>query len=160
MKCTELPYKRPDIADICRQYREIAKAISEAADASEQLEQYKKAEALARHTSTQSALATIRHTVDTRDKFYEEENEFWDANSPALADANQAVARAMVESPFRAQLEEALGALTLEKMELDIKSQAPEVLDLMAEENALATEYQKLYASALIEFEGQKTDDQ
>ena len=45
MKCTELPYKRPDIADICRQYREIAKAISEAADASEQLEQYKKAEA-------------------------------------------------------------------------------------------------------------------
>lgn len=156
MKCTELPYKRPDIADICRQYREIAKAISEAADASEQLEQYKKAEALARHTSTQSALATIRHTVDTRDKFYEEENEFWDANSPALADANQAVARAMVESPFRAQLEEALGALTLEKMELDIKSQAPEVLDLMAEENALATEYQKLYASALIEFEGKK----
>lgn len=82
MKCTELPYKRPDIADICRQYREIAKAISEAADASEQLEQYKKAEALARHTSTQSALATIRHTVDTRDKFYEEENEFWTRTAP------------------------------------------------------------------------------
>ena len=154
MKCTEIPYKRPDAEGACRLFRQYAEAITAAPDAAEQLAEYKKAEGLSRHLSTLSSLAMIRHTVDTRDAFYEAENDFWDANGPAIADAQQAVARAMVESPFRPALEEALGALALEKMELELKAQTPEVLGLMAEENALATQYQKLYASALVEFDG------
>lgn len=156
MKCTQIPYKRPDAAKSCRRFADIAAAISGASGAEEQLAQYKNAEALARHLNTMSSLAMVRHTVDTRDAFYEAENDFWDENGPALADAQQAVSRAMVESPFRPQLEQALGALALEKMELELKAQTPAVLGLMAEENALATRYQKLYASALIDFDGRE----
>lgn len=39
-------------------------------------------------------------------------------------------------------------------MELAVKSQTPEVLELMAQENALTSAYQKLYASAQIPFRG------
>ena len=41
-------------------------------------------------------------------------------------------------------------------MEVDVKSSDPAILELMAEENALTTAYEKLYASALIEFDGRK----
>ena len=53
--------------------------------------------------------------MDTRDAFYEAEREFFDANSPALGEAQLDVYRALLASPFRTQLEQALGRLTFEK---------------------------------------------
>ena len=67
-----------------------------------------------------ATLAEIRHTVDTRDAFYEKEREFFDENSPVLADRQLEVYKALLASPFRAELEEQLGAIIFEKMEIDV----------------------------------------
>lgn len=99
--------------------------IAAAPDAQAQLEAFREFETLSRHISTMSTLAEIRHTVDTRDAFYEAEREFFDANSPALGEAQLDVYRALLASPFRTQLEQALGRLTFEKMEVDVKSSDP-----------------------------------
>ena len=57
-------------------------------------------------------------------------------------------------SPYRAELEESLGKLLFQNMELEEKAFSPEIVPLMQEENRLANEYQKLYASAQIPFMG------
>ena len=155
MKFHEMPYERPDLTAAFASFDNIAKEISAAPDAHAVLEQYQCFEKLAAHLATLATLAEIRHTIDTRDSFYEAEREFFDENSPKLADKQLEVYHAVLASPFRAQVAEKLGSLALEKMELAVKSQTPEVLELMAQENALTSAYQKLYASAQIPFQGQ-----
>ena len=123
--------------------------------AAKRLACYKECEELSAGLSTMATVAEIRHTVDTRDAFYEAERAFFDENLPALADKQLNVYRAVLQSPFRPELEAALSPLALEKMEVDVKAQCPEVLELMAQENALTSAYQKLYASAQIPFMGQ-----
>ena len=156
MKFEQMQYARPDFDAARETFASLRARIAAAPDAQAQLEAFREFETLSRHISTMSTLAEIRHTVDTRDAFYEAEREFFDANSPALGEAQLDVYRALLASPFRTQLEQALGRLTFEKMEVDVKSSDPAILELMAEENALTTAYEKLYASALIEFDGRK----
>jgi len=133
----------------------MAQAIAAAPGEADVLAQYAAFEKLAGHLSTMATLAEVRHTIDTRDAFYEAERQFFDENSPRLADKQLEVYKAVLASPHRAAVAEKLGSLALEKMELAVKSQTPEVLELMAQENALTSAYQKLYASAQIPFQGQ-----
>ena len=155
MKFSEMPYERPDLVAAFSAFDAMAQAIASAPDAAAVLAQYAAFEKLAAHLSTMATLAEVRHTIDTRDAFYEAERQFFDENSPRLADKQLEVYKAVLASPHRAAAAEKLGALALEKMELAVKSQTPEVLELMAQENALTSAYQKLYASAQIPFQGQ-----
>ena len=106
------------------------------------------------HLSTQATLCSIRYTVDTRDPFYEAENEYNDQQSPLLQEKLQEFQKALTASPFRKELEEELGELLFRNIELELKSFSPEIIPLMQEENQLQNEYQKLYASAQIPFQG------
>ena len=155
MKFSEMPYERPDLTAAFTQFDAMAQAIAAAPGAADVLAQYAAFEKLAGHLSTMATLAEVRHTIDTRDAFYEAERQFFDENSPRLADKQLEVYKAVLASPHRAAVAEKLGSLALEKMELAVKSQTPEVLELMAQENALTSAYQKLYASAQIPFQGQ-----
>lgn len=133
MKFEQMQYARPDFDAARETFASLRARIAAAPDAQAQLEAFREFETLSRHISTMSTLAEIRHTVDTRDAFYEAEREFFDANSPALGEAQLDVYRALLASPFRTQLEQALGRLTFEKMEVDVKSSDPAILELMAE---------------------------
>ena len=155
MKFSEMPYERPDLTAAFAQFDAMAQAIAAAPGAADVLAQYAAFEKLAGHLSTMATLAEVRHTIDTRDAFYEAERQFFDENSPRLADKQLEVYKAVLASPHRVAVAEKLGSLALEKMELAVKSQTPEVLELMAQENALTSAYQKLYASAQIPFQGQ-----
>lgn len=66
----------------------------------------------------------------------------------------QAFNKVLAASPFRGDLEKELGELLFTNIELELKSFSPEIVPLMQEENRLCTEYQKLYASARIDFMG------
>ena len=156
MKLQDMPYTRPNAQETLAAFAAITTEITAAASAGAQLAAFARFEETARHLATLATLASIRHTIDTRDAFYEAENDFFDENSPAFADAQLNVYRALLASPFRAQLEEALGKITFEKMEIDVKASCPAVLPLMAEENALTTAYENLYAGAQIDFDGKK----
>ena len=83
MKFEQMQYARPDFDAARETFASLRARIAAAPDAQAQLEAFREFETLSRHISTMSTLAEIRHTVDTRDAFYEAEREFFDANSPA-----------------------------------------------------------------------------
>ena len=78
MKFPQMPYRRPDLAAIEEKTAGILRQISAAASAEEQARAYLDFEALERETSTACTLASIRHTIDTRDSFYDQENDYVD----------------------------------------------------------------------------------
>ena len=155
MKFSEMPYTRPDL-DVLRRAAETAvAALDSATSAQAQLEAYRAYETAAATTQTMCSLCEIRHTIDTRDPFYEAEQDYLDEVSPQMEELDQQVSRALLRSPFRAELSEALGALLFANLEIQVRSFDPALLPLMQEENKLASAYQKLYASAMVEFQGQ-----
>lgn len=104
---------------------------------------------------TQTALAYIRHTVNTLDEFYDREQEFLDESLPVLSEYFQMMTKALLESPFRAEFTEKYGELMFINEEMELKTFSPEIVADLQEENKLTTEYEKLLASAQIDFRGE-----
>ena len=155
MKFASLPYSRPDISTICEKISLLTEKLNAAESAADQLEIIKEKEKLFSAFSTQATIASIRHTVDTRDEFYEKENDFFDENGPVLEEKSQEFMNAVLSSRFRAELEEKLGKLIFSNMEIDKKTFSPEIIPLLQKENALTSEYQKLYATTTAELDGE-----
>ena len=154
MKFSEMQYTRPDYPAAFQQLEELAARLSQSSDAKGQLAIYREYETLLSHLTTQATLCSIRHTVDTRDPFYEEENDYNDQQAPLLEEALQKFRQALLSSPCRKELEQSLGELLFRNMELEEKGFSQSIIPLMQEENRLMNEYQKLYASAQIPFQG------
>lgn len=150
----DMPYERPDLAAVKARYAELAEALAsaeslEAADAS-----FLEKDQLDRHIQTQAELVYIRHTIDTRDSFYDAESSFWDEAMPELQQAEDAFKAALLSTPFRPQLAEKYGELIFAQAEQERRTFSPEIVEDMKRENALTQEYVKLLASAQIPFEG------
>ncbi len=154
MKFSDMKYQRPDIVALKEKLAEIEKSISSASCADAQIKAYKIAGELSTEYSTMYSLAYVRHTIDTTDEFYDAENTFFDEVGPEVSDSFLAVKKAMLASPFRDGLEKALGSLFFINGEIEARSFSTEIIPLAAEENRLASEYQKLIASATVEWEG------
>ena len=154
MKFQDMPYTRPNLDNLLASYKELtAKAAT--ATAEQLLEIYAEHSKLKADYSTANNLASIRHTCNTEDEFYDAENTFYDENGPLFNDALLDFYRAVLSNEAKSALAERYGDILLEKMEVLVKSSIPEILALRQEENALSTEYEKLYASARIPFDGQ-----
>ncbi len=155
MKFSEMPYTRPNLEEIQKSGNELLEKIRSASAAEEQIDAYLAYEEMSRQVGTNCALAYVRHTIDTRDEFYEKESDYLDEVDPALQEMGQKINLALLESKFRPQLEERFGTLLFKNLEISVRCMKPEIMELMQEENRLTSEYQKLYASAMVEWEGE-----
>ncbi|MCL2236588.1 MAG: M3 family oligoendopeptidase, partial [Defluviitaleaceae bacterium] len=99
-------------------------------------------------------LAYIRHSIDTNDQFYKGEVDFWDETWPVLEEDNNAFTAALLESPFRKDLESKWGDVMFVNAEIELKTFKPEIVEDLKAENALSTEHDKLKASARIPYDG------
>jgi len=154
MKFSEMVYERPDLEVLKEQLTSFTKQLQEAEDYESAKEIFLKREKLEKHISTLGTLAEVRHTIDTRDSFYDEEMKFWDASNPVLAEYSQAWTKAMLESRFRPDFEKEYGDLMFVNAEIELKTFSPEIIPDLQKENELKTAYEKLLASAQIPFEG------
>ena len=102
---------------------------------------------------TMGTLAYVRHSIDTRDEFYDDEISFWDDFSPEIEEFEQEWIKALLESPYRGDFEQEYGDLLFLNAEIEKKTFSPEIISDMQKENELVDEYDKLIASAQIPFE-------
>lgn len=156
IKFSEMPYTRPSIPEVQAAGARLRSQIESATSAQEQIAAYDAYEKLFSSVQTMLTIAYIRHSVDTRDAFYDAENDFADESMPLLQEISQSVSLAMLHSKFRPELEAHYGKLMFTNLEIAVRSFSPEITELMQEENKLASQYQKLYAAAVVEFDGQK----
>ena len=155
MKFSEMPYTRPDLEQIRKDAGAILQRIQNASSAQEQVDAYLDYEKADKVVGTNCSLAYARHTIDTRDEFYEKESDYLDEIGPALQELSQQISLALLNSPFRPELEEKLGKLLFTNLDISVRCMKPEIMELMQEENKLTSEYQKLYASATVEWQGE-----
>ncbi len=154
MKFSEMPYTRPDTEALKQQMQALTDALKAAPDYETARALFLREQALEKHLSTASTLAEIRHSIDTRDAFYEAESDFFNAAMPELQEYEQNWTAALLQSPFRADFEKDYGSVMFLNAELELKTFSPEIIPELQQENDLVTAYDKLIASAQIPFEG------
>ena len=154
MKFSEMPYARPDLDELKQQLQALTDQLRSAPDYASAHEAFLAQQKLSTHIDTLATLSSVRNSIDTRDKFYDAEEQFWNEAGPELRAYDDAWTAAMLESPFRADFEKEYGDLMFVNAEIALKTFSPAIIPELQQENDLTQEYEKLLASAQIPFEG------
>ena len=154
LKFSEILYVRPDLDDVKRQMEKITESFVRAESYQEAAGFFVEMDRLKRHVRSMETVATIRHSIDTRDSFYDEEVKFWNNSVPELMEYLQKWNMVLLGSAHRNRLEDEFSSVFFTNIEMELKSFDPVIIPLLQEENNLTTEYEKLLASARIPFRG------
>ena len=154
MKFKDMPYERISVESIKEEMKALIQKLKEAKDFEEAEALFLENEKLQGHVFTMSSLAQVRHSINTEDKFYDEEENYWNNAYPQIQEFNQEWTKALLESPFKDNFAKKYGNIMFLNAEIDLKTFSPEIIPMMQEENELTTAYEKLLAGAQIPFEG------
>ncbi|MGG3563417.1 M3 family oligoendopeptidase [Neobacillus rhizosphaerae] len=149
-------YVRPNLEEATVTFDALLERFKSAVSVEEQSEAMHEINALRNDIGTMFNLCYIRHSIDTNDEFYKQEQDYMDEIQPEVEGLATKYYQALVESTFRRELEEKWGTQLFALAEGQLKTFKPEIVPLLQKENRLSTEYTKLIASAKIDFEGEE----
>ncbi len=155
MKVSDLPYRRvtlEEVTDIMEAVLAHVKSAVSAKDVLRAREDYLK---LFLEYQTNTALAYMRYSINTVDEFYVAENRYYDEIGPAVQNYSVQYASALLNSPFRAELEKELSPVLFRSMEVERKAMSPAIVEDMVEENKLVREYSDLMSGMDFTFRGE-----
>ena len=156
MKFNEMIYTRPDIDALLARCRELAAKAAAAPDGDALVQlYYEQSEAFAEY-NTAANLANIHYTCDTRDAYWKAEQDFFDANGPAVTNASVEISRAFLANPHVDALTEKFGTTCVAGMKNAVLSMDDRTVELQQQFNALVSRYQQIYGGALVELDGKQ----
>ena len=155
MKFQDYKYERPDFQKMSEELESIKKQLKEAEDYEAFKEAFEKQDQMHADYTTMSSIASIRHSVDTRDEFYSQEDEFYNEHNPLLQKELSDVYKILQESPFAQELKKEYGDTWFTKVEFALKAFDEKLIEDMQEDNRLCAAHQNLIASAQIPFDGE-----
>ena len=155
-KFSDIKITKPDFGQIIAEIKEQTKALQEASSATEAIKIVYASFKTSDEIDSNYSIASIRHTVDTNDKFYSDIIEAYDQQIPVISQYSQEFTLAVLHSKFRQELENEFGSYFFAKLEANLKTFKPEIIPDLQRENVLASEYDKIMGSATVEFQGEK----
>ena len=153
MKFHEMPYVRPDVEAVKQKLTSLTEQLKSAESYEQARAVFMEMEVETKHFHTMATLCSVRHSIDTRDEFYDAEEKYLNNALPEIQEYSQAWTMALLASPFRADFAAEFGELMFINAEIELKTFDPAIIAELQEEAKLTTEYQKLIASAQIPFE-------
>ena len=153
---SQIEYKRPDIKKYEQDMKEIFKGLDEAKSGKEFIAVIDKAQELFAVVATLSSLCHVRYTINTKDEFYAKEQDFFNETSPLVSKYEDEYRKKILNSKFREELKQEFGETLFKKYEMENKTFSPEIMEDLALENKLSTQYSRLMASAELEYKGEK----
>ena len=156
MKFNEMTYTRPDIDALLARCKELAAKAAAAPDGGALVKlYYEQSEAFAEY-NTAANLANIHYTCDTRDAYWKAEQDFFDANGPAVTNASVEISRAFLANPHVDALTAKFGTTCVAGMKNAVLSMDDRTVELQQKFNALVSRYQQIYGGALVELDGKQ----
>lgn len=155
MKFNDMQYTRPDIQKMGKKVDELVLKIDNADSFEDVDNAFAEYCNIAMDIDTDLQMAYIRHTINTNDEFYDKENDFADEAMPQISEIDNKIKNAIYNSKFRNDFSKKYGDILIKNIEISLKTFSPEIISDLQEENKLVSEYDKLIASAQINFNGE-----
>jgi len=156
MKFSEMHYTRPDIDGLLARCAQLAQKAAAAASGEELVALYYEQSAAFADYTTAANLVNIHYTCNTRDDYWHAEQDFFDANGPAVENAHTEISRAFLSNPHCDALTEAFGSTCVAGMRNAVLSMDDRTLELQKQYNTLVSEYQRIYGGAMVELDGKQ----
>ncbi len=153
MRFKDMPYEHIAYEDIERDYGALLDVLEKIEDPQEFEEQFFKINDYRSHMQTMMTLCMIRHSIDTADPFYDQEQEYWDETAPKISALEDRLNRIALNFKRRDDLKR-IPAIYFKMCEYALKIFTKEIIEDSQIENKLVSEYGKLKASAKIELDG------
>ena len=154
MKYNDFPYKRVDIDTQKELMKGWLDRFNHAESATEQIEVLEDVDKSTREYSSYQAIANLNFSRNINDEAAKSEKEYYDSIGPDIQEIYNRFDQAVDASEFKADLTEKWGATFLKKIEMELKTFDPKIMDMLRTETDLRNEYTKLTAGAKIEFDG------
>nr|WP_225354246.1 M3 family metallopeptidase [Lacticaseibacillus saniviri] len=155
MDFTQVPYERPDYLAFKQRLTDLEIQLGNASSADEALAVADKAVTYLNHVDTQAMIASIRHTIDTTDQFYQAEDDYWNEYGPQFEDATAPYLKQLLASPYQEVLTAVYPKTFMMKAKDRLRLQDSAIIADQQRDNQLISEYSNLIASAQIPFDGQ-----
>lgn len=155
MKFKDFKYERVDVNALKTQVNQIKEVMRQACDYATFKAAFDQYGELSAHVATMMSLGNVRYTIDTRDEFYKNENDFWDNNSPLIQAIDNEFNQTVLSSKFVEELKKDVPETYFLNAEFAQKAFDEKIVPDLQEENKLASAYQALIASSQIEFDGE-----
>ncbi|PDY48359.1 M3 family oligoendopeptidase [Bacillus pseudomycoides] len=149
-------YKRPNTEELQEKFTVALEQFENVKTVEEQKQVIGVINEIRNDFGTMGNICYIRHSVDTTDPFYKEEQDFFDEYSPIVQGYVTKYYKALMNSPFRDELEAYYGKQLFALAECDSKTYSDEVVKDLQLENKLSSQYTQLLAAAKIDFEGEE----
>ncbi len=150
-----IEYVRPDVAAVENEIKKLTDELRSATCYAQVKDIILRSDKATEEMQTMLTVAHIRNTLNTTDKFYEEEMAWIQQTLPVAQMTFVAFTKALVESPFAKEIDADLGPEYLTACRRELASFNEKLVPYLQKEATLTTEYQKLMATAQIEFDGQ-----
>ena len=155
MKFAEFKYERPSYEENARVLTELLNQLEKAEDKDSFTEVFMQLEKVRSNISTMSTIASVRHSINTKDPFYEAERDYWDEIGPMYSVFDDRLNRICLACKFREELYDVIPETFFKLAECAVRAFDEKTIPLLQKENALTSEYGKLKASAQIPFHGE-----
>lgn len=156
MKFTEIKYQRPNIEVVKEELLGKIAAFENAKSAEEQISLMQDIRSKRDGFESARTIVSIRHSINTKDEFYDQENSFFDKNSPEYSAVINKYYQAIVNSNYQSELSDEFGEHFINLAKSTVESFDERNIELVKKENALSTEYNKIIAGISIEVNGKK----
>ena len=152
----QVPYLRPDIEALEREMGEKITALENAESFEQAYFALIDLEAPRRRYMTLATLCEARNTMDTNDAFWAEEAAYFDRIKPRWDALCARLGDAMVNSPYRKELEAHLGEEVFRRAKVNSRAFSPDIASDLEEENRLSARYSSLTANLTAELDGKR----
>lgn len=156
MKVSEIEYIRISGKDLCKKIKNFTAQIQSVASSKELAELRQATLTEQNHYLTMNSLANMRFTLNTVDKFYKAEKEYYDDTDPSVQAEYVKFMRNFLDSPHISGVTDYINPLVLSNYSLAVKCVNDSVIDLLVVENKLETDYTCLMAETMFEYDGEK----
>lgn len=154
MKLADVKYTRPDIDGFEKSIEAAIVSMKTITDYETFRKEFLAINNMTKEIMGSYTIVSVRYSQNTKDAFYEGEQDFFDEVMPRFQKANTDFSNMLLDSPFKAQLGAEYGTQFLDLAEVSRRTISEEVMPLLQKENALVSEYQKLTSQIKIEFDG------
>ncbi len=153
-----IEYKRPDMGALKKRMKALLKQLKHAKTYEEARAAFLSSQEATGHVETSYVVASIRNTLDTTDKFYDGEMQFFNRALAQLMPVSKSFTETLLRSPFRAQFGEEFGKQLFILAEIDEKTQSVKIIPDLILQGNLENVYKKTTAACKTAFRGQEVN--
>ena len=154
MKYNEFPYKRLTVDSQNALMVDWLIRFEDAESAEDQITVLEEVDDASREYASYVSIASLNFSRNINDEAAKSEKDYYDSIGPDIQEVYNKLDQAVDASRFKADLTEKWGATFLKKIEMELKTFDPKIMDMLRKETDLRNEYTKLTAGAKIEFDG------